>query len=120
MCGIWGGQRGTGASVFSEYFGFPCHSFIPLIVPKSSSSIVQGCYIREIIGRSSSELGPTLVKTFALDIREISDAIQTLDYWTTDITPAERGLVTFQTLYYKLVNFRGRDYSVSAPLIPLK
>jgi hypothetical protein len=25
-CGVCGGQSGTG-QVFSEYFGFPCHSF---------------------------------------------------------------------------------------------
>jgi hypothetical protein len=28
--------------IFSEYFGFSCHSFIPVIAPQSSPSIIQG------------------------------------------------------------------------------
>jgi hypothetical protein len=39
----------------SEYFGFPCHSFIPQIIPQSSPSIIQGWYN----GRSNSGLGST-------------------------------------------------------------
>jgi hypothetical protein len=42
-----------------EHFGFPCHSFVPLIAPKSSPSIIQGCYNRLINGRSNSGLGST-------------------------------------------------------------
>jgi hypothetical protein len=48
--------------VCSEYFSFPCQSFIPLTAPQSSSSsssppyIIQGWYNRPICGRSNSGL----------------------------------------------------------------
>jgi hypothetical protein len=45
--------------VFSEYFGFSCHSFIPLIASQSSPSIILGRYNRPIYGRSDSGLGST-------------------------------------------------------------
>jgi hypothetical protein len=38
--------------VSSEYFRFPCHSFIPLIAPHSSPPIIQGWYNRPINGCS--------------------------------------------------------------------
>jgi hypothetical protein len=44
--------------VFSEYFGFPCHSFIPLTAPQSSSIILDWCN-RPINSRSDSGLGST-------------------------------------------------------------
>jgi hypothetical protein len=44
------------SQVLSEYFGFSCHSFIPLIAPQSSPSILQGWYNRQIIGRSNNGL----------------------------------------------------------------
>jgi hypothetical protein len=37
-CGIYGGQSGTGQAS-SEYCGFPCHAFIPLIALQSLSSM---------------------------------------------------------------------------------
>jgi hypothetical protein len=40
--------------VFSEYFGFPCFSFIPPIAPQSALSSIQGQYKMAINGRSSS------------------------------------------------------------------
>jgi hypothetical protein len=45
--------------VFSKYLSFPCHSFIPLIVPQPSSSIIWSWYNRPINGRSNSGLGST-------------------------------------------------------------
>jgi hypothetical protein len=45
--------------IFSEYFGLPCRSFIPLTVPQPSSSIIHGCYNRLINGCINSELGST-------------------------------------------------------------
>jgi hypothetical protein len=51
-------DRGALGQVFSEYFGFPCHPFIPLITPQSSpSSLIQGWYNMPINGRSNSGLG---------------------------------------------------------------
>jgi hypothetical protein len=40
MSFIW--HRMTLAQIFSEYFGFPYHPFIPLIAPQSSPSIIHG------------------------------------------------------------------------------
>jgi hypothetical protein len=37
-------DRASLGQVFFEYFGFPCHAFIPLIAPKSSPSIIQDWY----------------------------------------------------------------------------
>jgi hypothetical protein len=33
---------------FSQYCSFPCHSFVPPVVPQSSPSITQGWYNRPI------------------------------------------------------------------------
>jgi hypothetical protein len=41
-------DRAALVQVFSEYFGDPCHSFIPLIAPHSSKSITEGWYNRPI------------------------------------------------------------------------
>jgi hypothetical protein len=51
---MWGSvvDRAPVEWVFSEYFGYPCHPFIPLIATKSSSSIIQGWYNRQINGHS--------------------------------------------------------------------
>jgi hypothetical protein len=36
-------DRAAEGKVSTEYFGYPCHSFIPLIVPQlSSPSIIRG------------------------------------------------------------------------------
>jgi hypothetical protein len=45
--------------VFSEYIGFPCHSFVPLVFPQSLLSIVQGWYTGTIKVHSNSGLGST-------------------------------------------------------------
>jgi hypothetical protein len=48
--------------VFSMYFGFPCHSFTPQSVPKSSSlssSVIQGWYTRPLNGSSNCGLEST-------------------------------------------------------------
>jgi hypothetical protein len=42
-----------------EYYGFPCHSFTPLITSQLSSSMNQGCYNAPINGYSNSALGYT-------------------------------------------------------------
>jgi hypothetical protein len=42
-----------------QYFAFPCHSFIPLSVPQSSPSIIQGWYNTPISEFSNSGLGST-------------------------------------------------------------
>jgi hypothetical protein len=42
-------NNGTLAHAFSQYFGFPCHSFIPLIAPQSSTSNIRGWYSRPIM-----------------------------------------------------------------------
>jgi hypothetical protein len=52
-------DRAAVGRVSSEHFGFPSHSFIPLIVPQSSPSIIQGWYNKPINGRSNSRLGST-------------------------------------------------------------
>jgi hypothetical protein len=49
-------ERAALGQVFSEYFGFPCHSFSPLIAAQSSPSIMQGWYNRPIHFRSNSRL----------------------------------------------------------------
>jgi hypothetical protein len=54
-------DRAALRQVSSEFFGFPCHSFIPLIAPQSSPSIMQGWYNRPIYDRSNSGLGSTPV-----------------------------------------------------------
>jgi hypothetical protein len=43
--------------VFSEYFGFLCHSLIPLTAPQSSPSIIEDWDNRLINGCSNSGLG---------------------------------------------------------------
>jgi hypothetical protein len=43
----------------SEYFGFPCKSFTPLIAPQSSPSIIQSWYTRPINGHSNNGRGST-------------------------------------------------------------
>jgi hypothetical protein len=43
--------------ICSEYFGFPCHSFILLIAVQLSPSIIQGRYTGSVFGRSNSRLG---------------------------------------------------------------
>jgi hypothetical protein len=45
--------------VSSEYFGFPCHSFIPLTAPQSSQPAIQVWYSRPTNGLSNSGLGST-------------------------------------------------------------
>jgi hypothetical protein len=45
--------------VFSEYFGFLCQSFIPLIAPQSLPFIIQGWDSMPINGRSESGLAST-------------------------------------------------------------
>jgi hypothetical protein len=57
-CGICSGQSGTG-QVSSEYFGFLCHSFIPLTAPQPSPSVTQGWRNRPIKGNGISGLGCT-------------------------------------------------------------
>jgi hypothetical protein len=52
-------DRAALGQVSSEYFGFPCHSFIPPTAPQSSPSTIQGWYNRSINGRSNSGLGST-------------------------------------------------------------
>jgi hypothetical protein len=47
--------------VSSKYFGFPCHPFIPLTVPQSPKSTIQGWYYRPINGSSNSGFGSTPV-----------------------------------------------------------
>jgi hypothetical protein len=37
-------ERAALGQVFSEYYGFLCQSFIPLIVPQLSTSIILGWY----------------------------------------------------------------------------
>jgi hypothetical protein len=58
LFGICGGQAALG-QVFSEYLGFPCHSFIPLIAPQSPPSIIQSWYSRPINDRSNRGLVST-------------------------------------------------------------
>jgi hypothetical protein len=50
--------------VFSEYFGFPCQSFIPgtTLQPSTSSYIVQGWYRRRINDFSIRGFGSILAK----------------------------------------------------------
>jgi hypothetical protein len=43
ICGICGGQSGTGAA-FLRLLRLHCHTIIPLIAPKSSSCVMQGWY----------------------------------------------------------------------------
>jgi hypothetical protein len=50
-------DRAATGQVFSEHFGFPCHSFIPLTARKLSLFIIQGWYNMPINGRSNSGLG---------------------------------------------------------------
>jgi hypothetical protein len=52
-------DRAAPGQLFSEYFGFPCHSFIPLIAPQLTSSLIQGCYSRLINGCSNNGLCST-------------------------------------------------------------
>jgi hypothetical protein len=49
--------RATLGQVTSEYFGFPCHSFLPLIVLQTSPPNIQGWYNISVNGRSNSGLG---------------------------------------------------------------
>jgi hypothetical protein len=55
-------DRAELGQVSSQYFSFPCHSFIPLTAPLSSPSIIQGWYNRSINVRSNSALGYTQAK----------------------------------------------------------
>jgi hypothetical protein len=57
-CGICGGQSGTGSS-FLRVLQFPLPIFIPLISPKSPSSIIWGWYNRTIVATVPSELSLT-------------------------------------------------------------
>jgi hypothetical protein len=57
-CVIWGGQSAMRHG-FAKLFESPCNTFIPLIAPKSSPSVIQGWYNRPINGRSNSPLGST-------------------------------------------------------------
>jgi hypothetical protein len=52
-------DRAALRQVFSEYLGFTCYSFIPLIATQSSPSIIQGWYSRPIYDRSNIGLGST-------------------------------------------------------------
>jgi hypothetical protein len=52
-------DRAALGQVSSEYFGFPCHSFIPPIAPQSTLSIIQGRYNKPVAGCSNSGLGST-------------------------------------------------------------
>jgi hypothetical protein len=52
-------ERAALGQVFSEYFGFPCHSFIPLIGPQTLPSIVKGWGNRPILGLNISGFGST-------------------------------------------------------------
>jgi hypothetical protein len=49
-------NRAALEQVFSVGFGFPCNSFMPIIVPQLSQSIVQGWHNRPINGSSNSGL----------------------------------------------------------------
>jgi hypothetical protein len=52
-------DRAVLGQVSTEHFGFPCHTFIPLIAPQSSPFIIWGWYNRPINGRSNSGLDST-------------------------------------------------------------
>jgi hypothetical protein len=47
-------SRAALGQVSSKYFGFPCHSFNPLIPPQSSAPIIQGWYNRPINDHSNN------------------------------------------------------------------
>jgi hypothetical protein len=49
--------------VFSKYFGFVCHLFIPAISPLSSLSVIRGWYSRPITGLSNSGVVSTPAKS---------------------------------------------------------
>jgi hypothetical protein len=49
-------DRAALGQVLSDHFCFLCHSFIPLIAPQSSPSIIHGWYNRPINGCSHSGL----------------------------------------------------------------
>jgi hypothetical protein len=53
-------NRAALQQVFSKYFGFPCHSFIPIFFPYSLPSLIQGWCNTPISGLSISGLDPTL------------------------------------------------------------
>jgi hypothetical protein len=52
-------DRAALRQVSTEYIGFPCHIFVPLIAPKSTPSVSQSWYNRPINARSNSGLGST-------------------------------------------------------------
>jgi hypothetical protein len=52
-CGVFGGQRGSGAG-FLRLFQFPLPILITPIAPQSSSSIIWGWYNRPISGRRTN------------------------------------------------------------------
>jgi hypothetical protein len=52
-------DRAALGQVFSEYFNFPCHSFIPLITPQLSPFVIQSWYKWPFSGHSTGRLGST-------------------------------------------------------------
>jgi hypothetical protein len=52
-------DRAALGQVSTEYFGFPCHSIIPIIALKSSPSIIQGGYSRLINDLRNSRISST-------------------------------------------------------------
>jgi hypothetical protein len=50
-------ERAELRQIFSEYFSFPCQSFIPLTAPQSLRSVIRCWYNRPVNGRSNSGLG---------------------------------------------------------------
>jgi hypothetical protein len=52
-------DKATLRQVSSEYFGFLCHLFIPLIAPQSSPSVTQSWYNKLVNGLNKSGFGST-------------------------------------------------------------
>jgi hypothetical protein len=74
LCGICGGQSGTGAG-FLRVLRFPLPIVIPPIAPQSSSSITWGWYNRTNSGRSTKWTQSDLMRKIKKKIRDLWRAL---------------------------------------------
>jgi hypothetical protein len=98
--------------VFSEYFHFPCHTFIPLITPQSFLSIIHGWFNKPTSGHSNSRR----VSTPAPQINKEVITIFWVFYHILTMTANSSSCIPYRTISEDFLCFL--LYSITLPLLP--